>query len=403
MKITTATSVVFFLVVATAFAQRDRDRGFDPKEILFHLDTNRDGMIAPTEVSPRAADWINRLAKRSRLDTRQPMSLQTLTSAAVKEREEKDRAREKASKTNLLPGFGEESDLPLPLGFNIPKDSPLASRVPLEERYDEKILETVNDMLRRYDRDKSGVLERDEWDGGRWRTDPSTSDLNKDGKLNKVELCERIAGFQGNSKAESSSSSSSSRTSGFGATSSRGSSTSSSSSSDDKIRKYAESLMKQYDRNKNRVLEKDEWEKMRGNPGEGDLNKDGRLSLDELTLRLKNYSKSKSSSTSSSSPSKPSFIPKKDDKESRYSRYRSYSSKKEDKKEEGNYRFLTPTERLPKDIPSWFSRNDADADGQVKMSEYSTVWTDAKVEEFRTIDANNDGFITPAEAIAAEK
>ncbi len=64
---------------------------------------------------------------------------------------------------------------------------------------------------------------------------------------------------------------------------------------------------------------------------------------------------------------------------------------------------MTPTERLPSGIPSWFTRADANGDGQVMMAEYSSTWTKTKVAEFKKYDLNDDGCITPAECVAAEK
>lgn len=409
---------ITLLIVFGASQAWSQDRGrFDPSEILARMDANSDGLLTQSEISSRAERFINDLAKRAGLNPGQPMPIKTLINTAKGQSDrgrdddrDRDRDRDRRSRWDskdeepIVPGFGVDAEMLPPPGFDVDPNSPLASRVPLEERYDKEILKTVEDMLRRYDRDGSGAIEKKEYESARWRTNPNSSDLNKDGKLNKVELCERIAGFQGNKLATKSTSSRSSSSSGFGADSKKSSSgsgsSSSSSDSSDKIKKYAESLMRQYDRNKNRILEKEEWKNMRGSPEESDLNKDGKLTLAELTHRLKNYSRSSSSSSSSSSSDKKSSDSK--SSSSRYSRYKSSSSKKDDDDDSASYRFLTPAERLPKDLPSWFARNDADADGQVKMAEYSTVWTDDKVEEFRQIDANGDGFITPAEAIAAE-
>ena len=44
-------------------------------------------------------------------------------------------------------------------------------------------------------------------------------------------------------------------------------------------------------------------------------------------------------------------------------------------------------------------RNDADADGQVMMSEYMTEFTDSKAAEFAKYDLDGDGIITPEECL----
>jgi hypothetical protein len=66
-------------------------------------------------------------------------------------------------------------------------------------------------------------------------------------------------------------------------------------------------------------------------------------------------------------------------------------------------RFLTPHERLPKELPDWFKTRDADGDGQISMAEFAADWTPAKVAEFLRLDLNNDGIITPDEFLKDEK
>jgi hypothetical protein len=67
-----------------------------------------------------------------------------------------------------------------------------------------------------------------------------------------------------------------------------------------------------------------------------------------------------------------------------------------------SYRFLSPQERLPRGLPDWFLRKDADGDGQVAMAEYaSSGWSEALAEEFTKHDLNGDGVITPEECLKA--
>jgi len=162
---------------------------------------------------------------------------------------------------------------------------------------------------------------------------------------------------------------------------------------DARIRKYAESLLRRYDANKNGVLEKDEWSKMRGSPEKGDRNRDGVITVEELTIRLSEYGRKSPSSGSYSSSATVST--------STGRSRSSYSSGSSHSGERKSYRFLTPTERLPKGLPEWFARKDADGDGQVSMAESSSFWDDAKAAEFGGYDLNNDGVITPAECLKA--
>ena len=62
-----------------------------------------------------------------------------------------------------------------------------------------------------------------------------------------------------------------------------------------------------------------------------------------------------------------------------------------DYRDKKSYRALTATERLPKDLPEWFARNDANADGQVAMAEFSASWSNSTADEFAQFDLNRDG------------
>jgi hypothetical protein len=57
-------------------------------------------------------------------------------------------------------------------------------------------------------------------------------------------------------------------------------------STDSRLRKYAESLLKQFDTNKSLVLEKDEWHGMQSRWHEADRNRDGTITLDELVSHM---------------------------------------------------------------------------------------------------------------------
>jgi hypothetical protein len=64
-------------------------------------------------------------------------------------------------------------------------------------------------------------------------------------------------------------------------------------------------------------------------------------------------------------------------------------------------RFRTPAERLPAGLPTWFLEKDADQDGQVRMSEFATLWSDSTAADFARSDVNGDGIITAKECLKA--
>jgi hypothetical protein len=406
--------VPLLVLTASVWAQRPGP-GFDPSERLRQFDANKNGLIEPNEIPSEARSFLERMAERHGLDPKRPISIAKISEAIRRERgsrggppsrdsgdrdrrgddRERDRERERqrdsasssASHTeSAVPGFGEETgELEIVPGFG----GPLGPVVPLEKRFTAEVIRYVEGMFDRYDRNKNRVLDKAEWKDVRWRNDPNDSDLNKDGRLDKTELCIRIAGFR-TSSSRSSSSQSSSRTSSP-TPSSTSTKSSSSSSTSSRYRDYARSLLRQYDGNKNGVLEKSEYTKMKSSHQQADKNRDGRITLDELAGHLAGYSKSRSSSGDSSrsrsgSSSRGS------------SRGSSQGSSRGDQK---TYRALSPLERLPSGLESWFTRKDVNGDGQVQMSEYSSVWSSSTIAEFKRHDRNGDGVITPEEHLTA--
>lgn len=194
---------------------------------------------------------------------------------------------------------------------------------------------------------------------------------------------------------------------------------------------YAKSLVKQYDKNGNMMLEADERKELRGRAAEADLDKDNVITIDELVAHLSAGapaapSSSATSSTSGSTNSaggsessgdrdRSSGFRRRDGDASSSDRSKgdavaaskrvltgsasgsSTSGKEGDKRR--SYRFSRAADRLPKGLPSFFSR-DTNGDGQISMSEYSRSWTKNSVADFRRYDKNDDGIITAKEATA---
>ncbi|MFO0879576.1 MAG: hypothetical protein U0840_19700 [Gemmataceae bacterium] len=57
--------------------------------------------------------------------------------------------------------------------------------------------------------------------------------------------------------------------------------------------------------------------------------------------------------------------------------------------------------KLPRDLPGWFTDNDKDKDGQIGLYEWKQDGRD--VNEFLTMDANGDGFLTPEEMLRHQR
>lgn len=305
------------------------------------MDENGNGVLDDNEVSERARGFLDRMKESSGYTDKGPINIEKLTAAMKKQRE--------GGQPETVPGFGEEAGLEAAKGFDAP---PPYTGLALENKFDQKTIDSVNKMLASYDKDKNGFLDDYEWPGARWRTPPEGSDLNKDGKLDRLELAKRVAGYSGSRDEAKSEGDGDRRDSG------------------DKgdIQKNAKSMMYQYDKDKSGYLEKAEW--FKSDLVNYDKNKDGKISTDELASRISSFA-SKSS----------------------------FASSKSDGQKIDTYRFLSPLERLPKGLPDWFNSNDADEDGQIHMSEYSAAWSDSKAAEFARYDLNGDGFITAKEAL----
>lgn len=396
--------IALCLAAGVAYSQDGGDRGrYDPAERLRALDTNGDGKLEPSELPERFRPFIERRLRDAGMDPNKPVEVETYLGLMRGDRGSRDdnddddrRDRSRRDDDNrrsqrrsdeeipLVPGFGEEFErTPVP-GFGIASgDGAGKSRnqgVTLEERYHEKIVAYADSILRRYDRNRDGFLSQDEWSRGRWRSPrPEESDLNRDGRLAREELCERVKGYDDFK--------------GLNASSSSGASRSSASSSDDrgKYLNYAKGLMSRYDRNDNGVLDENEWKTMSQYHQGADADGDKRITTDELADRLAQYGKSGSSSTTSSGRSSSSSSSQ-GDRDS----YRASGGG-------SGYNARDAKDRLPKGLPSWFAEKDTNDDGQIAMAEYASTWNDERIEEFQSYDANADGLITPEECLDSKR
>ena len=398
------------LSAVSAYGQRERRReGYDPAEMLKRMDGNKNGMIEPSEISGQSRMFIDRAAERANLDKSKAMPIDKLLPALQAGAEEYRKQRETGGNRGgsggppASPPSSSSSSSPRPSGFGGTPSTPAASTssgfggtsgraasiMSLDAKFDQSVIDYVNGtLLREQDKNGDGYIDKAEWVNGNWSKSnpPENSDLNKDGKLSREELCIRISKSRGIPIKGETAASSPSGSSG-------GNSSDSGDKPEKKIKKYAESLLRDYDKNKDGMLQRDEWKEMKTEHQGADSNNDGTITLEELTTRISAYSSGGANSSPLSSSSGPGYGGK------------SYkgSSDKTASTTKKSYRFLTPTERLPKGMPDWFIKNDADGDGQIMMSEYAASFTESIAAEFAKYDLNGDGIITPSECQAVEK
>ncbi|PNY37271.1 hypothetical protein C2E31_08690 [Rhodopirellula baltica] len=164
------------------------------------MDRNGNGTIDPDEQQGPAQFLIQRLQSAdSSIKPGQPISIKRVTEAFQKMREGGDRGSSRGgSRSNgdegltpelLVPGFGnglaEGETAPSLLGFG-PAAEMMSVTVTEEDR------EEARNNIRRYDRNRNGVLDKNEI-SSRFSGNPLDFDRNKDGRLTEGELAVRYA------------------------------------------------------------------------------------------------------------------------------------------------------------------------------------------------------------------
>ena len=392
--------LLLFALSAPAFSQSrsSKKSPFGVGTILERFDLNKNGKLDPSEMKGRTKDIV----KKAGLNPNQSHAIQTIAQklenlgTSKKAAADKKSTGEKSESKRKVPGFGVEVEK-----LGVPDFSPTGEErmtiAAMNRKFGDSIMKQVERSITRYDTDKNGLLDRNEQKRSRW-TSPSAeeSDTNSDGNLSRLELAYRYkkreedALKQHSRKSNSSSPSSrssSSRTSSRSSTfsriranpssPSRGRSASKSSaastkkpfnSGSDAYKRYAEGLMKNYDKNKDKKLSKTEMKEMRRPPANADKNGDGYVDRNELIASVDKRSNARSQPAKESNAKNHSMNRLKRNSNSSYSK--------------------------PDSI---FGGKDSNNDGQLQMHEFESNWTKEKIAKFKEKDLNKDGVITAAE------
>ena len=183
-----------------------------------------------------------------------------------------------------------------------------------------------------------------------------------------------------------------------------------------KVYRYAETLVCQYDRNGDGVLDAQEWQQMHGNPAPADTDGDGVITVEEMVQWIVKYGQNRrirvaiptigltgDSGADGGSPAKTGGVGKtggsaeaaaadNPDAEPDFAEL-------EDSRRQA--KFYIPSKRLPAGLPAWFLARDEDGDGQLSLGEFASKPTPADLREFEQYDLNGDGLITPKECLRA--
>jgi Ca2+-binding EF-hand superfamily protein len=280
--------------------------GFNPVDFLRRLDTNNNNVLEPSEIDDRSRGFIERIARDiPGINLNRPIPIDRLAQGF--ERMRQQRAAQAggapsaaapaaaAAVTPLVPGFGIELEIPPVPGFGAMGDM-FSVKVEPEDR------KNAEDRMRRYDRNRDGLLTPEELARGRWGDDdPMTFDRNRDGKISVDELAVRYAnrrikseqekasggdvaagGANGGQKAQAfyiPGKESSASPAGSGA---RNGGPSGNPEGESRMARIADVMLQRGDSNGNGVLDRDEWSNMPGDLSGADKNNDGKIDRAEI-------------------------------------------------------------------------------------------------------------------------
>lgn len=332
-------AIMFCCVGQNAFAQAGL------RESLERLDTNGNGEIDPKEITPLSRPYLERIADSRRMSLSRPNPIDKLQEAAriyFAKQNGVTREEVRPERVGQLRPFGTTRDEPLLPEFGIGD---------VKYPYTEDDLDEAERVLRRYDRDRNGSIDRAEARRGDWQyRDPFDDDLNNDDRLTRLELAQRYARRRMLS-SDSSELIQKARRAGNGIEPSKVDPRRD--DSRDRRRRggsahwLSASVFGRFDQNRNGKLEREESVKLGMRVAEMDLDRNGEISREELHNHLEQV-----------------------------------------QEEAGG---------LGEGIPGWFYERDLDRDNQVSLAEFASEPTPESIAEFVSWDANDDGLITTTE------
>ncbi len=196
-----------------------------------------------------------------------------------------------------------------------------------------------------------------------------------------------------------------------------------------KIRRYAERVVKKFDRNGSGALEANEWASLPADARPIDANHDGIITVDELAAYLAQYARShplhdeetawqhlpqppamifQPVTPADGPPAKPGVdqtgAPAPSAAESSAEPASAAKNKPLDKGaalEESRRarKYYVPAAALPPGLPDWFMERDRNGDGQLTLDEFAPDGSPAQRKLFAQYDQNGDGVITPDEVL----
>ena len=198
-----------------------------------------------------------------------------------------------------------------------------------------------------------------------------------------------------------------------------------------KVVRYAEVVMQRYDTNGDGILQREEWKKMSGTPQAIDLNGDGQITKDELVWYFTHYGQSRTihrtiardlsepykfdptnlrflspvwrRAETSSVASADSTQELSDDGLEAMMKANEqpidddlYQKMLEERQVPASRPYHVLPETL-RGVPAWFIVLDRNGDGQISLYEFAPTLDRKRIELFKRLDKNGNGFIEPDE------
>lgn len=320
------------------------------RESLERLDVNKNGEIDPEEVTPLSRPYLERITANRLYIGRKSVEIEDIQEAARRYYSQRNGSSGRDVRPDPDDGikkFGPRNDERVVPTFGLGE---------VKYPYTQDDLDFAERMMRRYDDNRDGYVDREEAMEERWtHRDPFDDDLDKDGKISLLELTQRYA-----RRRMLDQSSDELRRKAW-----RGGSEVRSYERDEAERRDSSwwrrggssywltaSVLGRFDANKNGRLEATEAEGTGLPVTQIDIDRDGELSREELFAHLNGLQDQSGA--------------------------------------------------LEEGIPGWFYELDANRDKQVAMSEFTTEWTDEKLREFNAYDINGDGLLTSSEVMRSK-
>lgn len=313
------------------------------RESLERLDTNENGEIEPDEITPLSRPYLERIAESRRMSLDRPNQIDKLQEAArIYFAKQNGVANDdvRPERAGQLRTFGVGRHDPMIPEFGVGK---------LKFPYTEDDVDEAEKVLRRYDRNRDGVIDRSEARRTDWSyRDPFADDINQDDRLGRLELAQRYARRRilANDSGELIQKA---RRAGNGIAPSKP-------AEGDRGRSrwrggssgwLAYSVLGRFDTNRDGRLDANETTDLGVPFGEIDTDRSGEVSRDELTRYVDTI-----------------------------------------QEEAGGYE---------QGIPGWFYELDLNKDKQVSLVEFAPEPDGEKIAEFNALDANADGLLTATE------